>query len=225
MGRDKPGHDSDRWFDMTATRSQHSDDDPGRANDRALGMDRPIARRDFLNGVAIAAGAIAGGMLPGVATQGLANEAAARGQQSDYPPRLTGLRGSHAGSFEVAHKLRDPHPTLPRKRGRVGWGLQAPGPAETYDLVIVGGGISGLSAAYFYRERKPSARILVLDNHDDFGGHAKRNEFDLGGRIQLINGGTLEIDSPRPYGVVAARLLRKLGVDPVRLDATCTKKS
>ncbi len=98
------------------------------------------------------------------------------------------------------------------------------GPAETYDLVIVGGGISGLSAAYFYRERKPSARILILDNHDDFGGHAKRNEFELRGRVQLMNGGTLGIDSPRPYGVVAARLLRKLGVDPVRLDATCANK-
>jgi spermidine dehydrogenase len=183
-----------------------------RADDRRLGMDRPIARRDFLNGVAIAAGAIAGGMLPGVVTEGLANEAAAPGQQSDYPPRLTGLRGSHPGSFEPAHKLRDGD--LP---------LQARGPAETYDLVIVGGGISGLSAAYFYRERNPSARILILDNHDDFGGHAKRNEFELGGRIQLINGGTLEIDSPRPYGVVAARLLRKLGVDPVRLDAACAR--
>jgi len=175
-------------------------------------MDRPIARRDFLNGVAITAGAIAGGMLSGVVTEDLAKEVPVRGQRSDYPPRLTGLRGSHPGSFELAHKLRDGD--LP---------LQAPDPAETYDLVIVGGGISGLSAAYFYRERKPSARILILDNHDDFGGHAKRNEFELGGRIELINGGTLQIDSPRPYGVVAARLLRKLGVDPVRLDTACAR--
>jgi spermidine dehydrogenase len=183
------------------------------ADDRELGMDQPIARRDFLNGVAIAVGSIAGGVLPGVVAQGFADEAAAQARQSHYPPRLTGLRGSHPGSFESAHKLRDGD--LP---------LQASGPAETYDLVIVGGGISGLSAAYFYRERKPSARILILDNHDDFGGHAKRNEFELGGRIELINGGTLEIDSPRPYGVVAARLLRKLDVDPVRLDAACTKR-
>jgi spermidine dehydrogenase len=149
-----------------------------RADDRQLGMDRPIARRDFLNGVAIAAGSIASGMVPGVVTEGLANEAAA--QRNPYPPRLTGLRGSHPGSFEAAHKLRDG-----------GLPVKAPGQTETYDLVIVGGGISGLSAAYFYRERNPSARILILDNHDDFGGHAKRNEFELGGRIQLINGGTL----------------------------------
>src|SRR5262249_56948005 len=151
-------------------------------------------------------GAVAGGVLPGVVAEGGANAAAARDQRSHYPPRLTGLRGSHPGSLELVHKLRGGNLRLP-----------APGPAETYDLVIVGGGISGLSAAYFYREQKPSARILVLDNHDDFGGHAKRNEFELGGRMQLINGGTQEIDSPRPYGVVAARLLRKLGRDPLRL--------
>ncbi len=174
-------------------------------------MDRPIARRDFLNGVAIAAGSIAGGMLMGAATEGLAGEAAT--QPQNYPPRLTGLRGSHPGSFEVAHKLRD---------GDLA--LQEPSAVETYDLVIVGGGISGLAAAYFYRERDASARILILDNHDDFGGHAKRNEFALNGRIELINGGTLEIDSPRPYSVIAAGLMRKLGVDPVKLDAACTKK-
>jgi spermidine dehydrogenase len=184
-----------------------------RADDRGLGMDQPIARRDFLNGVAIAAGSIASGMLPDMVTEVLADEAPAQDRPGYYPPRLTGLRGSHPGSFEVAHKLRDGD--LP---------LQAPGLIETYDLVIVGSGISGLSAAYFYRERSPSARILILDNHDDFGGHAKRNEFELGGRIELMNGGTLEIDSPRPYSVIAARLLRKLGVDPVELDATCAKK-
>src|SRR5258708_1712977 len=182
-------------------------------DDRALGMDQPIARRDFLNGVAIAAGSIASGMLPDMVMEVLADEASAQDRPGYYPPRLTGLRGSHPGSFEVAHKLR--HGDLP---------LHAPRLAETYDLVIVGGGISGLSAAYFYRERNPSARILILDNHDDFGGHAKRNEFDLGGRMELMNGGTLEIGSPRPYSVVAARLLRKLGVDPVKLDATCAKK-
>src|SRR5262249_29904994 len=125
-----------------------------------------------------------------------------------------GVRGSDPGSFELAHKLR--HGDLP---------LQAPRAAENYELVIVGGGISGLTAAYFYREHKPSARILVLDNHDDFGGHAKRNEFEIGGRIELMNGGTLGIDSPRPYSAISAGLLRKLGVDPVKLDATCTKKS
>ena len=49
---------------------------------------------------------------------------------------------------------------------------------EDYDLVVVGAGLSGLAAAHFYREQRPAARILLLDNHDDFGGHAKRNEFN-----------------------------------------------
>ena len=185
-----------------------------KADDRAAGMDQPIARRDFLNGVMIAGGSIASAILPKIATEVLAGEAATDTSRGYYPPSLTGLRGSHPGSFELAHKLR--HGDLP---------LGALRSAESYDLVIVGGGISGLAAAYFYRERKPSAHILVLDNHDDFGGHAKRNEFELGGRIELINGGTLGIDSPRPYSVIAAGLLRKLGVDPVGLDAACTKKS
>jgi len=57
--------------------------------------------------------------------------------------------------------------------------------------------------------------MLLLDNHDDFGGHAKRNEFSLAGRTQLMNGGTLEIDSPRPYSAVAAGLLREIGITDV----------
>jgi spermidine dehydrogenase len=181
-----------------------------RVEDRLLGMDQKITRRDFLNGVSIGAGAIASG----VVSQGSAGEAATPVRRGTYPPRLTGLRGSHPGSFELAHKLRTGD-----------FPLRAPRPTEIYDLVIIGGGISGLAAAYFYRQRKPSARILVLDNHDDFGGHAKRNEFELGGRMELLNGGTLGIDSPRPYSAIAAGLLRKLGVDPVKLDATCTKKN
>jgi spermidine dehydrogenase len=183
-----------------------------RARDRWLGMDRPIARRDFLNGVAVAAGAAAGAMLPGAGRESDARAAAAAKPRGPYPPRLTGLRGSHPGSFEDAHRLRDGDLKV-----------DAPEVSETYDLVIVGGGISGLAAAWFYHRRKPRARILVLDNHDDFGGHAKRNEFDLAGRLHLMHGGTQEIDSPRPYGVVAATLLRRLGVEPAKLDAACTR--
>jgi spermidine dehydrogenase len=181
-----------------------------RSRDRWLGMDRPIARRDFLNGVAaVATGAAAGAMVAGALTGGVAKAAE---PQRHYPPRLTGLRGSHPGSFEHAHQLRDGDLTV-----------DGPAASETYDLVIVGGGISGLAAAWFHRERRPRARILILDNHDDFGGHARRNEFDLAGRMQLMNGGTQEIDSPRPYSLVAATLLRRLGVSPAKLDAACTK--
>src|SRR5580698_6957659 len=176
-------------------------------SDRALGMDRPIDRRDFLNGVAVAMGALGA---PGVAFA--AGDMATpwpQDQPGYYPPTLNGLRGSHAGSFESAHDLRDgdfwsQHQTM-----------QDTG--EHYDLIVVGGGISGLSAAHFYRAAKPGAKVLILDNHDDFGGHAKRNEFHLGGKLHLLNGGTLEIDSPHPYSKAADGLLKTLGIDPPAL--------
>src|SRR6185295_10933648 len=95
---------------------------------------------------------------------------------------------------------------------------------ESYDLVVVGGGISGLAAAYFYRARtSPSARILILDNHDDFGGHAKRNEFRPGGRLWIANGGTAGIESPFPYSKEALELMKTLGIDPVALSADASK--
>ncbi len=167
----------------------------------ALGLERRIPRRDFLQGALIGAASTLGSSLLG----GLAAAAETRGlaQPDSYPPALQGLRGAHPGSFEAAHALRD--------------GMPLPAPqdsGESYDLVVVGAGISGLAAAYFYQEATAGhPRILILDNHDDFGGHAKRNEFVLDGQLQLVNGGTLDIDSPRPYSAVAKGLLRELGID------------
>src|SRR5437868_263061 len=90
--------------------------------------------------------------------------------------------------------------------------------------VVVGAGMSGLAAAHFYRAAVPQARVLLLDNHDDFGGHAKRNEFDLDGRVQLLNGGTFLIDSPRPYSAVADGVLKDLGIDAAALAALLQKQ-
>ena len=180
-------------------------------------MGARITRRDFLNGVSVAVGgSIAGGLLPGLAMPGRAAAAAPQDKAGYYPPALTGLRGSHVGSFEVAHSLRDG--SVWSQSGKI------TDTGERYDLVVVGGGISGLSAAYFYRARRRDARILILDNHDDFGGHAKRNEFQLGGRLALINGGTFQIDSPRPYSAVADGLLKELGIDPVALANKCADR-
>lgn len=164
------------------------------ARDRELGMGRDITRRDFLNGVALTVGAsIIPSSLLGTAPE-------------YYPPALTGLRGSHPGSFETAHSLRDG--TFWEQAGKpVDTG-------ESYDLVVVGAGISGLSAAHFFRKAAgPRAKILILDNHDDFGGHAKRNEFHAGSRFLLGYGGTFSIESPAPYSKVAKGLIEELGID------------
>ena len=178
---------------------------------RELGEDRVIPRRDFLQGALVAGGmTLAGPLLKAYGAEGAAAASgvvAAQDMPGYYPPLLNGMRGSHPGSFESAHALRD--------GGGVSQGVDT---GETYDLVVVGAGISGLSAAQFYRARtSPQARILLLDNHDDFGGHAKRNEFQLGDRMQLLNGGTLLIESPKPYGPVAEGLIRTLGIDVEKL--------
>jgi spermidine dehydrogenase len=169
-----------------------------------------IDRRDFLNGVAVGAAALA---MPGMAEA--QQTPGTQDTPGYYPPAQHGLRGSHPGSFETAHSLRDgtfwDHAKKPEDSHAV------------YDLVVVGAGISGLSAAYFFRQKKPNAKILILDNHDDFGGHAKRNEYDLNGRIELLNGGTELIDSPRPYSKIAAGVLTDLGIDPVALTKQCDR--
>jgi spermidine dehydrogenase len=188
-----------------------------RSRDLLLGMDQPITRRDFLNGMAIGATAAVSAPLlaaslpdPAAAPGAVQLPPAAQDAFGYYPPLLTGLRGSHPGSFEDAHALRDGN-TWP----------SATDTGEEYDLIVVGGGISGLAAAHFYRaQTSAKSRILILDNHDDFGGHAKRNEFNLRGHLNLLNGGTLDIDSPRPYGPIAAGLLTTLGIDVPKLAKT-----
>lgn len=176
------------------------------SNDRNLGMGRRITRRDFVNGVAVAAGATA---LAGIAA---AQDSAPEQSPNYYPPALTGLRGSHPGSFEAAHQLRDNKKVDLSSASHTG---------ETYDLVIVGGGMSGLSAAYFFLKTVGrDARVLILDNHDDFGGHAKRNEFSHNGHLMAINGGTLNVEAPQRYNEHAKALLHDIGVDLDRFQTT-----
>jgi spermidine dehydrogenase len=173
-----------------------------------LGMHRSITRRDFLDGVRIA---VTGSIVSYPWLE-------AAGSPADYyPPALTGLRGSHPGSFEVAHEMRDGKVFEVGSDGETG---------ETYDLIVVGGGISGLAAAlYFRRAAGPSARILVLDNHDDFGGHAKRNEFRVGDRLMLGYGGTQSLDGPTTrFSAVAQEFVRDLGIDVQRFYTAFDQK-
>ena len=172
-------------------------------DDRTLGMDRDISRRDFVNGVAMAAGALA---LPMSSLALQADNSA--GTPNPYPPERMRMRGSHPGSFEAAHALRDSKHVDLSGTERT---------AETYDLIVVGGGLSGLGAAHYYLKNVGrQAKVLVIENHDDFGGHAKRNELNYQGKLLAINGGTLEIESPQRYNQWAKQLLEDIGVD---LDA------
>ncbi len=157
-----------------------------------------VTRRDFLNGTQIAIGS---SVLAPWAKLFSASEFNFGLDVDYYPPALTGLRGSHDGSWETMHA---------RVSGKK-W--HSGNYEEKYDLVVVGAGISGLSAAYTYKKSRPSARILILDNHDDFGGHAKRNEFDIDGRIRIGYGGTEAIDTPSAYSDVAKQLLVDIGID------------
>ena len=179
--------------------------------DRELGMGRKITRRDFLNGISIAVGtsllAANSTWLEafGVPQSPFALPFAPEKDPGYYPPAKTGLRGSHDGSWEVAHDLRD---------GRDKAWAESADEGESYDLVVVGAGISGLAAAYFYRKFVgKEAKILILDNHDDFGGHAKRNEFQAGKRLLLGYGGTQSIEAPGNYSKESIGLLRELGID------------
>ncbi len=157
-----------------------------------------ITRRDFLNGVAVGVGAA---LVP--------SWSRAQGRET-YPPSLSGMRGSTDASYAVAHALRD------GQRFDV-----AALPIEAdVDLVVVGAGISGLAAAHFFRERHPQARILILDNHDDFGGHARRCEMHVDGRLLVSYGGSESIQSPHElWSERALALLKDLGIDLERFES------
>jgi spermidine dehydrogenase len=180
-----------------------------KSDDRNLGMDRSISRRDLLLGMGASA---ACAFIPGRAFADEMLRLERAGEiAAGYPPALTGLRGSHVGSFETALELA--------LKGRRSWGVVEEPDSDVYDLVVVGGGLSGLAAAHFYRKEHPSARILILDNHDDFGGHAKRNEMRAGGRNLISHGGSELLQGPGNYSDVAKGLLHDLGIQPKRLGA------
>lgn len=165
-----------------------------------------FSRRRFLMGTA----ALAGSMVLeacGNETVSAISDAVYRVVETNkvyYPPLLNGLRGDHDGSQTAAHSLvftKKPL-TLPKEV------------EEYYDLVVVGAGLSGLTAAYLYQKAKPDAKILILDNHDDFGGHAKRNEFIVDGKKLITYGGSESLDSPKTsFSKEVHALLKELGVD------------
>ena len=158
-------------------------------SDKRLGMQRAITRRDFVQGAAVAAGAAlqAGALsFSGVTNATAAGSAGAQRMTiADYPPVKTGMRGSHPGAYEIAHALARDGAKFPEPKST----------EEHYDLIVVGAGISGLAAAHYYQKRfGADSKILLLENHDDFGGHAKRNEFHQSGEMVLSLGGTHNLE-------------------------------
>jgi spermidine dehydrogenase len=193
--------------------------------EKELCMDRRITRRDFLNGVAVGVGGALVGAPAGsgvfspmtLLAAAAFDEFPSENSADYYPPAKMGMRGNHEGTFTYAHLLRDGE-----KWDDLG---KAASTGETYDLIVVGAGISGLAAAHFYRKQAgKTARILILDNHDDFGGHAKRNEFQVGGRMVLSYGGTQSIESPGKYSGVAKALIEEIGVRVERFNQAYDKK-
>ena len=119
-----------------------------------------------------------------------------------YPPIWQGVRGQNDLAKDVVHALRDGEP-MPA----------ASDTGEDYDLVVVGSGMSGLSAAYFFRKALPNAKVLVIEACDDFGGHARRNEFNVDGRQVVAAGGTYFIMLPQSYSPEGKSLLSDIGID------------
>ena len=171
-------------------------------SDRDLGMCRRISRRQFVQGTSVALGASLAPWAQASDFRGSPEITAGY-----YPPGMTGLRGSHVGSFETAHALVH--------QGRR-WDSGTDTGEGQFDLVVVGAGISGLAAAWFYRREKPGARVLILDNHGEFGGHATRNEFTYEGKTYIGYGGSQSIDTPSSYSAEAIGLLRSLGIEVER---------
>lgn len=165
---------------------------------------KDITRREFISGIAVT-GVMAGLMSSTSSLAASDGQVFSARSNFIYPPLRTGMRGSHKGSFEVAHTLAiaGERPASPDNY------------TDTdYDLVIVGGGISGLSAGWLARKKLgPHASILILDNHDDFGGHAKRNEFEVSGKKLVGYGGSQSIDSPASYSDEAKAIMRGIGID------------
>jgi spermidine dehydrogenase len=171
--------------------------------DKKLGMDRAITRRDFLDGVALTIGAIGMG--------GFAAKPTLAQTEASYPPSQSGLRGQTDAAQHVMHAIRD------------GSYWDTAGETaisdESYDLIVVGAGISGLAAALTYRQQMPDARVLIIDPLEDFGGHAKRNEFTASDGTRLIGyGGSQSMQTPSYFSPAVNKLLADIGIEPARFE-------
>jgi spermidine dehydrogenase len=191
--------------------------------DKLLGMEQPITRRDFLNATLLASGTLllnAASPADLLATRAgarptSASPGSARLNEDDWTGY--GGLGDYANSngntlqvTEAGHQIRDAvFESLPASVIDTG---------ETYDCVVVGGGISGLAAALiFQRQTGQHKTCLVLDNHPIFGGEAKRNEFLVDGHRLTAHQGSAFFPVPYPHSFIA-RFYESIGLKTPRLE-------
>lgn len=174
-------------------------------NDRLLGMDQPISRRDFLNSTLLAAGGV---LVAGATPAQLLSQEdwTGYGGIGDY----ASSNGNTYAIMDAGHRIRNgDFESLPANV------IDAD---ETYDCVIVGGGISGLAAALFFtRQARPGSKCLVLDNHPIFGGEAKRNEFLVDGHRLMAHQGSAVFFAQYPQSFLA-RFYDSIGLKSPKLQ-------
>ena len=178
--------------------------------DKALGMEQRITRRDFLNSTLLASGAM---LLAPLTPAQLLAQAAAQGADWSGPGGVGDYAESNGNTLAVltaGHKIRDhAYDTLPPDVVDTG---------EKYDCIVVGGGISGLAAALFFKRRAgDGTKCLVLDDHPIFGGEAKRNEFLVDGQRLIAHQGSAFYPVPYPHSFIA-RFYESVGLKQPRLQ-------
>ena len=146
--------------------------------DKELGLDRTITRRDFGYGTSLLLSTAVVGCGKSIDKEIQSNSGYSFDVSANWygPGGIGDYAKSHGNTPELiktAHEVRS---------GRFNKNnAHAVDSGEEYDLVVVGGGFSGLSAAYHFNRLNPAGRVLILDNHPLFGGEAKRNDFNVNG--------------------------------------------
>jgi len=176
------------------------------------GMNRDITRRDFLNGTLLGSGALLLGsaspsqLFAQAVTTPSGDDWTGYGGVGDY----ANSNGNTNAVLEAGHQIRDGlFESLPATAIDTG---------ETYDCVVVGGGISGLAAALIFRRKAGEGKTcLVLDNHPIFGGEAKRNEFLVDGQRLIGHQGSALFWPPYPHSFIA-RFYESIGLKVPRLE-------
>ena len=199
---------------MASGRKEHSATERGSsAADEGIGLDHKVTRRDFLNSTLLGSGAL---LLSPLSPAQLLSQTTAAPIAADDWTGYGGV-GDYANSngntpavFEAGHRVRDGEfESLP---------ANAIDTQETFDCVIIGGGISGLAAALIFQQLSGKGRAcLVLDNHPVFGGEAKRNEFVVDGHRLIAHQGSAFFPIPYPHSFIA-RFYESIGLKTPHLE-------